>query len=409
MTDAPKGALPAGFSPIEFHAFHREELPALLASGRQELVARAAAGLGSIALRLCAGPAFTYRPHGGGVGIVPGDDVADTVIELDLDAWLGLVHELEAPAGLLYARRVRCVRGNPIDLMAWESALRALYNGRPPYDPVHQHLEARDGRALDPHATFTLASDRNEMVHFLRTAGYLFVRGVFRSDEVTAFWEEAQQLQREARPGDKLSWWGKNAAGEEVLCRVTRGVTKPHLATLPSDVRVLGLKDLADESLVYKRGEGQGVTVIYKRPRMTEGLGDLPWHRDCGMGGHAVMCPILLASVYLTAATPETGELAMLPGSHRASINAHDQRADLTAYAARFRARPGDVSVHFSDTVHAAPPPTDVGRDSYRISAVVSFGRPDARHHRGDGSYNDILHQRGDGQIEHLETVAKRM
>src|SRR5207249_7651555 len=100
----------------------------------------------------------------------------------------------------------------------------------------------------------------------------------------------------------------------------------PHLATLSADARLQRLKDLADESLVYRKGEGEGVTVIYKRPSMAEGLGDLPWHRDCGMGGHAVMCPILLASVYLTAATPETGELAMLPGSHHAPFNAHDRR-----------------------------------------------------------------------------------
>jgi phytanoyl-CoA dioxygenase PhyH len=235
------------------------------------------------------------------------------------------------------------------------------------------------------------------------------VRDVFPPAEVAAFLEEAQQLQSEARHGDKLSWWGKDAAGEQVLCRVTRGVAKPHLASLVNDARLHRLKELADAALVYRKGEGEGVTVIYKRPGMTEGLGDLPWHRDCGMGGHAMMCPILLASVYLTDATPESGELAMLPGSHRAAFNAHDQRPDPTAYAAHFRARPGDVSLHYSDTVHAAPPPTDMQRHGYRISAVLSFARPDARHHRGESSYNDVLHQRADGQIEHLEAVAKRI
>jgi hypothetical protein len=401
--------LPAGFSPIDFVRFHRDELPSLLSTDRQQLVARAGAGLRSLAVRLDGGPGFTYRPRGSGVDITPGDTAADTVIEMDRDAWQGLVHELEAPAGLLYARRVRCLRGNPLDLMVWESALRALYNGRPPYDPAHQALQDRHGRALDPQATFTLTSERETMAHFLRTAGYLFVRDVFPPAEVAAFVHEAEELQREARQGDKLSWWGKDAAGKEVLCRVTRGVAKPCLATLPSDARLQGLKALDDASLIYKRGEGEGVTIIYKRPGMVEGLGDLPWHRDCGMGGHAVMCPILLISVYLTAATPETGELAMLPGSHRASFNAHDQRCDPATYAAHFRARPGDVSLHYSDTVHAAPPPRDAQCERYRISAVLSFVRPDARHHRGEGSYNDVLHQRADGQIEHLETLAKRI
>jgi hypothetical protein len=222
--------LSAGFSPIDFLGFHREELPALMATGRERLATRAAAGhLHSIALRLPDGPAYTYRPHHGGVEIIPGDDVADTVIEMDLDSWQGLVHELEAPAGLLYARRARCRRGNPLDLMAWESALRALYNGRPPYEPGDQVLQDRDGGAIDPQATFTLAPDQQErMAHFLRTTGYLFVRGVFRADELAVFLQEAQQLQDEARRGDKLSWWGKNAAGEEVLStRLRRPRTTP--------------------------------------------------------------------------------------------------------------------------------------------------------------------------------------
>src|SRR6185369_4350588 len=101
------------------------------------------------------------------------------------------------------------------------------YNGRPPYDPVHQALHARNGAALDPQTTFTPLSDREEMAHFLRTAGYLFVRDVFRRDEIAGFLEESHELEREARQGDKLSWWGKNANGDEVLCRVTRGIAKP--------------------------------------------------------------------------------------------------------------------------------------------------------------------------------------
>jgi len=400
--------LPAGFPPIDFARLHRDALLTPTAAHRHRLAAAAATGLGSIALRMPDGTAYTYRPHGSGIDITAGDETADTVLTMDLDSWQGLVHELEAPAGLLYAHRVRCERGNPIDLMAWESALRALYNGRPPYDPAHQTLTDRDGRQLDPQASFTMASDRDELGHFLHTAGYLFVRDVFQAGELRAFLEEARQLQDEARQGDKLSWWGRNAAGAEVLCRVTRGGSKPRLATLPTDARLLRLKDLAGESLVHKKGEGDGVTVIYKRPSMTEGLADLPWHRDCGMGGHAVMCPILVVSVFLTEATPETGELAMLPGSHRASVNAHDRRCDTAAYAAHCRARPGDVSLHYSDTVHAAPPPTDAQRERYRISAIVDFARPAARHHRGESSYNAVLHQRDDGQIEHLETLAKQ-
>ena len=396
----------AAFPAIDFDRYHREELPALLDARRLERAAHATDGLGSLALRLRDGGAFTYRRRERALDIVPGDDDADTVIELDHESWQGLVHELEAP-GLLYAGRVRCLRGQAVDLMRWEAGLRALYNGRALYDPERVELTDRHGRPLDVERTFVPSDDREDMAHFLRTAGYVFVRNVFSDDEIAAFREDVEALRDQARPGDRFSWWGKNASGEEVLCRVTRGMTRPHLAALPADARILALRDLADEHLVHRKGEGDGVTVILKNPDMVEGLGDIPWHRDCGLGGHAVMCPTLIVSVYLTHATPDTGDLRMLPGSREASFNAHVSRSERLTDVA-FRARPGDVSVHYSDTVHAAPPPAGRGLDTYRISAIVGFARPGAEHHRGERGYNEVLHQRADGQIEHLVKVAER-
>ena len=83
------------------------------------------------------------------------------------------------------------------------------------------------------------------------------------------------------------------------------------------------------------------MTVIYKNPGIREGLGDLPWHRDCGMGGHALMCPILIASVYLTPATPETGELRMLPGSQNASVGCADATDPRAPRGSRSAPSPG--------------------------------------------------------------------
>src|SRR5581483_8885448 len=316
--------------------------------GRAALVAGDVATLPSLALRIDDRRSFTYRPGDGVISIDPGDERAATVIAIDVDDWCGLVHELEAPAGLVYGGRIRAVRGAAADLMAWESTLRALYTGRPPYRPEALDLRDRDGRPLDVQRAFDPAGERADMAHFLATAGYLFVRGVFSADEASRLLSEAIALRAEARPGDKLSWWGTNAAGEEVLTRVTRANAMPALGALPSDPRVLDLVALAERPLVHTRGEGQGVTAIYKQPEMSKsGLSDLPWHRDCGMGGHAVMCPRLLVSIYLREATPETGELAMLPGSHRAAFNAHDRGIDPWRHAARFAARPGDVSLHY--------------------------------------------------------------
>jgi hypothetical protein len=396
---------------MDFERYHREELPALLAAGRGALVARAARGLAPFAFRLREGGAYTYRPGAESVELIPGDADAASVIELEQAAWEGLVRELEAPAGLLYGGRLRCLRGDGMDAMAWEPALRALYNGVPPWDADEAaQLADRHGRPLDPEACFTPASDRADMAHFLATAGYLFVRDVFRADEIAGCLAEAALLASEARKGDKLSWWCKDARGEEQLCRVTRAASQPRLGALPRDPRILELVGLSEQALVHGKGEGDGVTIIWKIPGVSEGMADLPWHRDCGMGGHAAMCPTLVCSIYLTEANPESGELVMLPGStRRSAVQVGDTRDPRSPRGAHFRARPGDLSLHYGDTLHAAPPPSRDDLAQYRVSAILGFARPGAQNHRGESSYNAVLHQREDGQVEHLAKRAERV
>jgi hypothetical protein len=178
------------------------------------------------------------------------------------------------------------------------------------------------------------------------------------------------------------------------------------LAGRADDPRVRRLVGFTGLSLEHKDGEGNGATVIYKNPGIREGLSDLPWHRDCGMGGHSLMCPTLIASVYLTPATPETGELRFLPGSQNASVGFADATDPRAPRGVSVRAEPGDVTLHFGDVMHAAPPPAATGLPRYRTSAIVSFAPPASRVHRGK-SYNEALHRRDDGQIEHLARVAK--
>lgn len=394
--------LPAG--PLDFDRFHRDDVRRLL-EAHGALAAPAAQRLGGLAFRLPDGAAWTYLPRAGGLDVVPGDASADTVVELGAELWENVVRELDTAPGLLYGGRARCVRGSVVRWLAWEPALRALWSGRPPYDAEAIALRERSGAPLDPARAFAPDDAREDLAHFLRSAGYLFVRGVFAPDEIAALRAEAEALAAEAAPGDGLSWWGRDADGRSVLTRVTRAAAKPRLRALPGDARLRALVDLADAPLVHRSAGGEeGVSVIWKRPRMREGLGDLPWHRDCGMGGHAVMCPILIASVYLTPATPETGELRMLPGSWSRGCGPIDARHPRAPRGVSIAAAPGDVSLHYGDTMHAAPPPTRDDLAEYRISAVTGYARPGARPHRGR-HYNEVLHRRADGQVEHLATL----
>ena len=398
----------AGFANLDFHGFHRTELPRRLAAGNGAMAARGVSDLGGFAFRLPDGAAYTYLLHDGEIEVLPGDAEAATVMELEHEDWEGLVHDYESAPGLLYGDRVRCRRGKAMTFVLWEPGLRAMFTGRPVFDPETAGLEDRDGRPLDPERSFGLDDEPEELAHFLRTAGYLCVRQVFRPEEVERFLADAVRLRGEAVKGDKLSWWAKDPQGEEVCCRVTRAADAPHLGSLRSDARIHRLAALADLPLVPREGEGNGVTVIFKSPGMTDGLSDLPWHRDCGMGGHSVMCPVLLASIYLTPATPESGELRFLPGSWQGTYGFREATDARAPRGVGFRAEPGDVTIHYGDVMHAAPPPLRGNLGTYRISAITGFARADAYNHRGDSSYNAVLHQREDGQIEHLAKVADR-
>jgi hypothetical protein len=400
----------AAFPTLDFDDFHRSELPRRLAAGNGALAARDdLLRVGPLAFRLPEGAAFTYVPREDGIEVVQGDATAKTVIEISRDDWQNVVHELESPPGLLYGGKVRCLRGNAMRFVRWEPGLRAMFQGRPIFDPQRVDLRDREGRPLDVEAGFGLDSDDAEMAHFLRTAGFLLVRGVFSPDEVAALRSHADRLRRLAVPGDRKSWWGRNAAGEEVLCRVTHGGRIPELAAVPADPRIQRLKALSQHELVSRfKGDAEDViSLLIKNPNMVEGLSDIPWHRDCGMGGHAAMCPVLIFSIYLQPSRPESGELRMLPGSHESSYGFIDPNDPAAPRGVPLAADAGDVSAHYGDIMHAAPPPTGE-RGPYRECLLTGFARPGAYNHRGDKSYNDVLLSRDDGQVEHLTKVAER-
>ncbi len=399
---------------IDFREFHEHELPHRLASGHGALAAADAIAIGALAIRTDAG-AYTYRGSVGDdargtIEIVEGDAEARTVIGIDLESWRGLVSDLETPPGLFYANRVEAVRGNPMRFVRWEPALRAMFHGRPIYDPATIQLRDRAGAPLDTAASFTLADldPGDDVRHFLATSGYLWVRDVFGPDEIDALLGAAHQLADEACEGDGGSWWGRNASGDAVLCRVLTAARIPVMRALHDDPRVAAIVAMAHTPLVKEAESGpDAVTVLWKRPNVTEGLADLPWHRDCGMGGHAAMCPTFVMTICLTDGSPGAGELRFLPGSHTMSHPFIDGRDAAAPRGVSVPVQAGDVTIHCGDVMHVSMPPEgDTG--PFRISVLLGFVPTDARHHRGERHYNDVLLGRDDGQVEHLTAIVTR-
>ena len=394
-----------GFRVLDFDEYHREELPRLMAEGREALASLEAARRGSLAFRIDEGGAYTYQPRDGRLEIVPGDAAAETVVALDRESWQELVHDLESAPGLIYAGRARKVRGDLMRFVMWEPALRALYQGIPVHDP-DAPLFDDEGKPLNPGRSFKLDDDIHEMTVFMHAAGYILVKNVFSDEEIAALRKEADAAGERAVEGDQKSWWGKTGSGEGLLSRGTEAAVRPAMRSLARDPRVLRIGKIPHVDLELPSEGEDGVSVLWKYPDAVEGITNLPWHRDCGMGGHALNCPGCVCQVYLTRATPEMGELRVLPGSHRGTY-AFAEPHESVAGAVAVPAEPGDVSIHFGDVMHGTPPPTGE-QGPYRVSLLLAFRRKGAYHHRGARHYNDVLLGREDGQVASLRTAAEQ-
>ena len=392
-----------GASSYGFIEFHEQILPLLLDQGRGELLrGQRLPNLGLSVAGQC--ESFTYEVTDTGIKVIPGIAQAEVVVKLCDADWRGMVADLESVPGILYGDRLLGHSGDLMGFVRWEPALRALYTGRPLYDPINFELNDKAGCSLDPATRFALDSDSQEMKEFLDAAGYLLVSQVFDHAEVEQFRSAAIEMADGAIEGDQQSWWGKNAAGESVLCRCLNAGCHPIYANLYDDARLLALAKLLPEGMIHPApADKDGITVIFKNFGVSEGLSDLPWHRDCGMGGHATMCPTYIISIYLYDATPAQGALNFLPGSHRYAFGFSDAQADALPAAVEVAARAGDITLHIGDVMHAAPPPqADVS--PFRQSVLLSY-QPQFDNHRGERHYNDVLLGAEDGQVSHMGDV----
>ena len=394
------------FGPLDFDRFHTADLPERLAGGRAALFAASADRLKPIAFRLSDGRAYTYVPTGGGLKIVPGDEDAATVVELAYDAWCDFVWELRTCFALFYAEQLSFPRGGFGQLTRWEPALRAVFDGQAVYDlsgppPV---VDA-DGRPLDITRSFTLDDPDDVLRDFLNRAGFVHVRGVFDIDEVEKLRSEVDAAVARARPDDERSWW-TTVDGKDVCNRVNYLNEQSSLiAALSDDPRLRRIGTLAGAELRDAADRLDGHGVVIKVPGAATGLADLPWHRDCGMGGHPVKCPLLNVGIQLDAATAGSGQLQMIAGSHLGTspLPTAEQVQGLPTVA--ITTQPGDVTAHYGHTLHAAPPPEDrssAGRRAIYVTYVSPLTFEMVPPGKG---YNDVLFTKDAGHVHHVDEL----
>ena len=404
----------AGLPPVDFDAFHREELPRRLEAGGSDRVAWDVEGRRPIAITLPGGRAYSYRCRNGRVTIEAGiASDARTVLELvDEESWRDYLYEYRTRFGLLYSHAVRFLRGDLESWDDWEPAIRCLYSGRPIYDPASLDFRDLAGRPLDLHHRFEVGDDPEEMSHFLRQTGYLVVRRAYDPSLVAELGRELDRVTAEAVEGELSSWWASDAKGERFPYRLTYLSDRSEtIAGLYDHPRTRALVGLAKEEVVPVPDRIEGILAVVKKEGLEDdatGFANLAYHTDCGFGACHVTCPCALVGIQVDAAGPSSSQLVMMAGSwgkayHNVPGDITPERYPLVA----LETEPGDATVHFGCGLHAGPPPTGPNR---RRTIYLQHYHPRAKDLIGAyQGYNQIMPGYGEGDIPNIEEMRERV
>jgi hypothetical protein len=381
----------AAFPHHGFTDFHRRALPDLVArNGR--LIARDLHDAPPLAFQTPRGAGYCWRPTLEGVAVDEGVDGAATVVEISEEAFSDYVNELLSAVGATRTGRARFIKGDIKGWRRWEPAIRSLVNNKPIYDAAAaETLIDRSGRPLRLDRAFRAEEPLDEMAHYLATMGYLHIRGVFGTDEIAVLRDEVERCREGSTPGDPHSWWSLNSKGEELITRINHCERFSRtILDLAHDPRLSRYARLAGPHLRVCDDRLDGPMVFIKHADVVRGNGDLWWHIDDGIGGSPVMNPLIQAGVQLDRADAGNGQLLLMAGSHRYNKHSVDWGAEGDLPVVALETEPGDLTVHFGDTMHSTPPPTsaDAGRRVlyYKFAEPKTFAWIPEHCH-----YNDVL------------------
>ena len=161
------------------------------------------------------------------------------------------------------------------------------------------------------------------------------------------------------RPDDGRSWWATLGDGSRRVVRMQHFHEQSDTtAALLVDERMDAIRRIP--GLGHEpSSRGNRIEALFKPVGVAEGISDVPWHKDCSLGRHSYQCCSLTVGISVTGAGPTTGQLRVVPGSHRALL--WPSLLDPATLGLPDRPLPtetGDVTVHLSCTLHRAEPPT---------------------------------------------------
>jgi hypothetical protein len=308
------------------------------------------------------GDAWTLSADDGNVSIAPGgDDGARAYIRLELQQLDDLVNDQATFMSMWAANKLDQRAGAIGHCLDWWLVWRAALDGTPIYTPGSIEFTALDGSPLDLTRTFRIDDDPAEMQNFIEQAGFMHLTGVWSADEMGEISRDMDAAQSQYTEGDGKSWWARTAEGNTRLVRMQGFDThSPATADLLADSRWLSLANIPGAGHVQRTNRAWNrIEALFKPIGVTEGISDIPWHKDCGIGRHSYECCGLTTGISVTGADNVSGQLHAMAGSHRALVWSGILQPDLDLPDIPLATQTGDVTLHLSCTMHMAQPPVE--------------------------------------------------
>ncbi|MET0995105.1 MAG: phytanoyl-CoA dioxygenase family protein [Mycobacterium sp.] len=285
------------------------------------------------------------------------------VVALDQSAFSDLMQDVASTFGLFKTDRSDVRAGTLDAFVEWEPVLRCFLDGRPEYLPGSITFEDPAGGPLDLQQSFTLDDAPDDIGHFLAEAGFLHIRGLFDEDEMAAVSAELDTAIAAAERDDGSSWWARTESGEWYPSRILGfNQQSPTLRQLLTSERFGTIARFTDDRFVQQDPNVSDTSEgLLKKVGVREGISDVSWHKDCSQGGHSRHCCGLTVGISVTGADRLSGELGVVPGSHRANIP-HLGVEGLDLPRLPLPTGTGDVTVHCSCTLHMSRPPVSAER-----------------------------------------------
>lgn len=337
--------------PLEAARFFGEELPARL-DAQQAAIAPGAAGL--VLRDLCietGDEPFSLRWQGDRATVHEGRGEGARV-RLSREQLADLVHDQITPVGLMSNRLLDMPEGGLPDFLNWWLVLRAALDER------RIHVAGDVDLPDDLRRSFTPDDSDEEMRAFLERAGFLHIRGLFSEEEMAAVAADYPKAAPHYEKGDPRGWIATTRDGVEHLVRMEGferfSETTARLLDEERFLRIARIPGLDHEP----RPHGSRSGALTKPIGVVKGISDVPWHKDCSLGRHSYECCSLTVGISVTGADAESGQLRVVPGSHRALVwPAPCLQPGLDLEPLDLPTRTGDVTVHLSCTQHMSQPP----------------------------------------------------